>query len=365
MKKQIRILLLLFLPIFGFGQDVFINEVNYLSNNQPFFEIAGPPQTDLSDYQVVLYNENGVPYDTIELSGILPETTPCSGIVDVDVAVLYTAPGSGMALIQEPNQVLQYISFGGTAIGDGGPADGLTSDSIGTQLIEDMSLQLGGSGLDYADFAWDLVPSPATPGDINNNQAIECPSGLSTFLPVELASFNGELRDEIIKLTWHTLSEVNHSHFEVMHSNDGISFTNLGRVIEPAIVSGTSRYYDFQVTQPFVGGNYFKLIQVDNDGTTTHTDIIHISYQGVGNKVTVYPNPVNDRLNLKFDSIPDFKNNITIRVVDSFGKTIIMKNVNNQDDLFLSVESLDSGLYFIHLQQLNLSWKASFVKQNF
>ncbi len=359
MTKQIKILLLLFFPILGFGQNIFINEVNYLSNSQPFFEISGPPQTDLSNYEVVLYDENGAPYDTLELSGTLPQTTSCNGIVNVDVAVLLNTPGSGMALIQEPNQVLQYITYGGTNTATSGPAAGMTSENIGTQLLEDVSLQLGGTGLEYTDFVWQ-APLPATPGNINTNQIIDCP--LNT-LPVELVSFKGELRNEIIKLTWQTLSEINHSHFEVMHSSDGISFSNLGRVIEPAIVSGESRSYDFQIVQPFLGGNYFKLIQVDNDGTTTHTEIIYVSYQGEGNEVIVYPNPVNDILNLKFDSISDLQNNMIIRVVDSFGKTIIVKNVTNQDNLFLNVERLDSGLYFIHLQQGDFSWKTSFVKQ--
>ena len=69
--------------------------------------------------------------------------------------------------------VVQFLSYEGSFVAVGGPADGLASEDIGVEEFSststDFSLQLSGNGTYYEDFIW-TDPAPATYDAVNNNQ---------------------------------------------------------------------------------------------------------------------------------------------------------------------------------------------------
>jgi hypothetical protein len=89
-------------------------------------------------------------------------------------------------------------------------------------------------------------------------------------LPVELAHFDVELKGEQAFITWQTLSELNHHYFEVQRSTDGHHFEGLTQV---AGAGDRFTPKDYQWTDfPLPGHNYYRLKQVDYDGTTTYSN---------------------------------------------------------------------------------------------
>lgn len=48
--------------------------------------------------------------------------------------------------------------------------------------------------------------------------------------PVELVRFEAEERSEQVQLNWETASEVNNSHFDILHSEDGRTFKKIGQI---------------------------------------------------------------------------------------------------------------------------------------
>ncbi len=178
MRRLIALASLLLLPQLAAAQAVFINEIHYDNagtDSGEFFEIAGPPGTDLTGWTVELVNgSNGMVYNTIALSGILP--TSCVGL-GVQATTLPTnglqngAP-DGLALIDN-GTLVQFISYEGSFTATSGAASGMMSVDIGVAegsgtAIGD-SLQLGGTGADYGDFTWN--PEAAeTPDACNNGQ---------------------------------------------------------------------------------------------------------------------------------------------------------------------------------------------------
>jgi hypothetical protein len=78
---------------------VFINEIHY-DNTGPdaneAIEIAGPAGTDLSSWSLVLYNGNdSAPYDTIRLSGVIPDQQQGFGTLNVVMPSFKTARPMG------------------------------------------------------------------------------------------------------------------------------------------------------------------------------------------------------------------------------------------------------------------------------
>jgi len=157
---------------------VFINEIHYDNAGTDvgeFVEVAGPAGTDLTGWTLVLYNgSGGAVYDTDPLPSPIPDEGGGYGTV----ALTYPANGiqngnpDGIALVNN-DVVVQFLSYGGSFVGVGGPADGLTSTDIGvveptTSPIGE-SLQLVGAGFTYGDFTWQ-APTAESPGVINVGQ---------------------------------------------------------------------------------------------------------------------------------------------------------------------------------------------------
>lgn len=163
----------------GNGPAVFINEIHYDNDGTDSgeaIEVAGPAGTDLSGWTLVLYNGNGgAPYDTIGLSGSLPDQDDGYGTTFIGLPVNGLQNGSpdGIALVDNNGNVLQFLSYEGSFTAVGGAADGMTSEDIGvaegSSTPIGASLQLTGTGTNYGDFTW-AVDNDDNFGAVNNNQ---------------------------------------------------------------------------------------------------------------------------------------------------------------------------------------------------
>lgn len=95
-------------------------------------------------------------------------------------------------------------------------------------------------------------------------------------LPIELIYFNGEKKTcKQNVLTWATATENNNDHFEIERSTDAINFKKI-KEIPGAVNSFETRKYVYEDYNPDSGINYYRLKQVDLDGTYKYKTIIYI-----------------------------------------------------------------------------------------
>lgn len=186
--KRLTFFFALFLLVFanvarGQSTDPFINEVNYKASDpaQRGAEVAGPADTDMSGWSIVSYRPNGTAASTRPIgSGTIPDLQNGHGSIwyDVEQSSQPTTGGGsagGLALVKPDGTVAQFVSYGKNLIfnviitATNGPASGMTSQHIGTQLLSGSSLQLTGIGLQYLDFIW-AIPGGSTPNQINTFQ---------------------------------------------------------------------------------------------------------------------------------------------------------------------------------------------------
>ncbi len=122
----------------------------------------------------MLYNgSNGAVYDTINLSGVIPDQQNGYGTLSFPRAGIQNGSPDGIALVDSGNSVIQFLSYEGTFTAVGGPADGMLSVDIGVSengsgAVGD-SLQLTGTGTAYEDFTW-AADMPNTFGAVNTGQ---------------------------------------------------------------------------------------------------------------------------------------------------------------------------------------------------
>lgn len=169
-------------PAAAFTQSpapVFINEIHYDNTGTDAgeaVEIAGPAGTNLSGWSIVLYNgTGGAVYDTDALSGSIPDQQNGFGTVVLNYPANGIQNGSPDAIaLVNGTTVVQFLSYEGSFVAVGGPANGMTSTDIGVSENGSeplgQSLQLRGTGTVYADFTWS-APATATFGALNTGQS--------------------------------------------------------------------------------------------------------------------------------------------------------------------------------------------------
>lgn len=114
-------------------------------------------------------------------------------------------------------------------------------------------------------------------------------------LPVELTRFEARrpANQPRAELRWATASEKNNLGFEVQRQDEGqTSFRRVGFVAGQG-TSSAAHEYTFSDPNDFQGLSYYRLKQVDQDGTTTYSPVRSIVGlpAGVAFTLSVYPNP--------------------------------------------------------------------------
>lgn len=157
-------------------------------------------------------------------------------------------------------------------------------------------------------------------------------------LPVTWTSFEGRATDRGNELTWQTASEINSDYFAIEHSADGKTFEELDRVTA-ADNSSTPKTYHFMHEGDMVDMIYYRLRQVDYDGTTDYSKIIAIypSLKGGLRNITIYPNPTDGKIQFS-EPVSE------VNVYDTSGRKIkAISNAGKSIDL----SDLGAGSYTI------------------
>jgi len=169
-------------------------------------------------------------------------------------------------------------------------------------------------------------------------------------LPVELIMFSGDCSDGIANLTWQTASEYNSSHFNLEHSRDGLVWD----IVNTQAAAGNSTElltYQFEDPAAFMGDNYYRLTQVDIDGTENIYDIINVNCSNTqSDYFMIYPNPSSGSFNVILNN-PQLSGSAEIRITDSKGNRVINKpiEVKNGINMYILNENISNGLYYINI----------------
>jgi len=151
---------------------------------------------------------------------------------------------------------------------------------------------------------------------------------ISQPIPVELTMFTAERLDAGVLLSWETATETNNSGFEVERSRDSESFASIGFVSGKGTTTQKSNY-NFIDTDIEIGNYYYRLKQVDFDGTSKYYNVVMID-AGLPRDFSVmqnYPNPFNPVTSIKFQLPVDSK--VKIEIFNSLGERI-SELLNNQ-----------------------------------
>ena len=232
--------------------------------------------------------------------------------------------------------------------------DGCWKNMEGSALVADGHSDLSVSNVTIP--ATGRAPYKGTFGSLDDH----------TVLPIELVSFTANCNGRSSLIEWTTATERNNDYFSLERSDDAINFTEIARVagagnsIEPLDYS----YTDYGIHG---GDNYYRLVQVDYDGTRTVSEIVvaNCIEPEVGEPdVQAYPNPFSSDLTVVLDN---FGNRAaTIEIYDMLGKLIYTNKVaapQNNYETILNLSNLPPAAYTVRVSTTDFVINRNVVKQ--
>ncbi len=165
-----------------------------------------------------------------------------------------------------------------------------------------------------------------------------------TPLPVELVSFTGVRAGDVINLRWQTATEINNMGFEIERSKDAITWSKIG-FVEGNNTTNSPRYYNYTDMIRSSDKLYYRLKQIDNDGTFEYSHEVEVAEVIPQNFVLSqnFPNPFNPATTIEF-SIPEH-GFVTLKVYDMTGSEV----ANLVDGI------LESGIHSVNFNAMNLA----------
>ena len=152
---------------------VFISEIHYDNVGVDVgeaIEVTAPVGSDLTGWSVVLYNGNGGgTYGLQQQLGVVPE----AGVIVLDYPQdgLQNGSPDGMALIDDEDSVVEFLSYEGTFTATNGPATGLMSTDIGVAEASNTPI---GYSLQKINGVW-TGPAEHTFGIANDAEPVDQP----------------------------------------------------------------------------------------------------------------------------------------------------------------------------------------------
>lgn len=209
------------------------------------------------------------------------------------------------------------------------------------------------------------IPFDANPGTLAS-PSDACYAKISLFptatLPIELNSFTLIERDENIWLHWETASETNNDFFEIQYSTEGEVFRTIG-FVDGAGNSSDLRYYDFNAGIPAFGINYYRIKQVDFDGSSTYSSVLSVLSENPSEFISVSTIIENELV--IYSDVPIIYP-LQVLLFDQMGRLIIQNNglvLNAGESSISDVSFLEQGLYFLKIYGPSVSREFILIKQ--
>jgi Secretion system C-terminal sorting domain len=331
-------------------------------NDYVILRNLGNAPVNLSGYSIQYGSPtSGVPPAFWSTRSVLTGIIPAKGCFSIKLSIDGVFTGAVLPFTPDFScDLTNSFNSSGTAVGgiSAGGVNGKIALVNGTAMIDNTTIVVDKIGYGSANNGEGTVTaalSTTTAARRNGNGVIDTDNNTSDFtigtpnptscpvLPVELTSFTAKSSNSKTNLYWQTASEKNNSHFAIERSNDGDVFSKIGEVKGNGNSTITQNYQYTDVT-PTKGINYYRLRQVDFDGTESVSKTVSVNFDSkVQNKVKVYPTLVLNAVNVELSD--DSKAEIAVR--DLTGRVILTQNTEGVSNTTLNLGALSSGLYIL------------------
>ena len=182
-------------------------------------------------------------------------------------------------------------------------------------------------------------------------------------LPVELAAFKARAQEDHTLIEWITASESGNEGFYVQRSISPAnekSWESIGFV--PGQGNSIDEHgYSFLDKSPASGVNYYRLKQLDFDGTISYSKVFSLVFESTVTDWKIYPNPTTTFLQIKGFETSSTGHPSSYRIFNLYGQLMAQGKWPGTDGINVAV--LDQGMYVLELSARHGAWTSRFLKK--
>ena len=187
-------------------------------------------------------------------------------------------------------------------------------------------------------------------------------------LPVELTAFAARREGANARLDWNTASEKSNDYFEVERSRDGLVFERAGRIAGQgsSTVAHDYTFLDPKVAQYGVPTLYYRLRQVDKDGTANYSTVRTVAIESAtALLVSAWPNPSTGAgPHIRVEQPGE--NPLTATLTDATGRQLaVYRTTARLSEALFATETaaLASGVYLLRVTTTGTSQVLKLVRE--
>ncbi len=173
-------------------------------------------------------------------------------------------------------------------------------------------------------------------------------------MPVSFINIAAKKKGSGVNINSSTIYEVNNDFFEVERSNDGgLTWITVVKT-RGSGTSSTTKNYTVYDAKPAAGTNYYRVRQVDLDGTSRYSTTVAYKLTIVGTDISVLANPFNAGINI--DILSHSNQVLNCRLFDNSGKLVINQQLNiprGSSRKMIETGNLSRGIYILQVTDQN------------
>mgnify|MGYP000535104096 CR=1 FL=1 len=213
------------------------------------------------------------------------------------------------------------------------------------------------------------IPCNSSAGSASGTNGGGILSPIGGFLPIELLNFYAKKTSNHISIDWVTSMEIYNDHFVVERSINGIEFAELA-IIKTKAKNGNSKSslnYNTFDPSPNPGTTYYRLKQVDQNGTVKYFQTVSVKFDKVTPlSFAVFPNPNKGEFTIDISGVEQ-NDEIELTVADINGK-IVFKNTIQPSMQTTNIkvapkERLAPGVYICNLLSKGINYPLKVIVQ--
>jgi len=179
--------------------------------------------------------------------------------------------------------------------------------------------------------------------NLSGGASLDC-----TLLPIELVDLKATTVDKQVLVEWTTVTESGSASYIVERAFDTDAFSPIGEM-DAAVESHERIDYDFVDHAPHAGLSYYRVKQVDMDGSFEYSPTVTAMIVQSENTIRVVPNPATNSMQI---IAPDaIAGMVVLQVLDLTGRLALMRTMNKLENTLLQMEigELVQGSYLLRL----------------
>ncbi len=202
------------------------------------------------------------------------------------------------------------------------------------------------------EYSFFVVARDAIGNNSGNSNTVMARTDANGPLPVELVSFDAYPGNGQVLLKWVTASELNNEKFLVERGTNAGNFVTIGG-LDGSGTTYARTEYKWVDRQP-LDLAYYRIKQVDFDGTTSYSKTIRVVLDKSNlEELVVYPNPTQQQNIFIRGFVPSNSDKVSVRLIDVMGKTYL--NTITDPNEFLNgvkiepTQTMPVGVYILVL----------------